>query len=188
MKEYTQKINNQRKVTLTFYEENISVKDKYYDGKTYADYDFMVGNDFAIRGYCDDIDAEEISFTIDMNHPLYYPVLHFLRNDNQIRINCDTRREGYDDICYVNIAKEKEMVTIHFVNHIPKIDDYPLPFNFVIINTMYDGRSKLDQKKTDIKERLHLFFKEVIQLFTEEYHQITIEEYIDSVKKLTKKP
>ena len=80
------------------------------------------------------------------------------------------------------------MITIHFINHIPKIDDSPLPFNYVIINTMHDGRSKLDSRGTDIKDRLRIFFKEVIQLFTEEYHQITIEEYVDSIKRLTRKP
>ena len=188
MKEFTKKINDQRNVTLSFYDGNVLIRDEYSNGKTYNSYDFIVGNDFSISAYCDDIDSEELTFTIDIDHPLYYPLLHFLRNDNQIKINCDTRRDEYDDICYISIAKEEEMITIHFVNHIPKIDDFPLPFNYVIINTMHDGRSKLDSRGTDIKDRLHIFFKEVIQLFTEEYHQITIEEYVDSVKRLTRKP
>ena len=80
MKEFTKKINDQRNVTVSFYDGNVLIKDEYSNDKTYNSYDFIACNDFSISAYCDDTDSEELTFTIDIDHPLYYPLLHFFKN------------------------------------------------------------------------------------------------------------
>lgn len=132
------------------------------------------------------------SYTFDKNQPLYLPLLHLLNGDDDLIIDDDETLEFYKK--YLRIYINNDNINVDFINNLEK-DPSHKKFNVYIRGTGYDIRSKVNYTKNYIKERLHLFFKEVYERINEENHQITIEEYLidnnlltrDEAKKYTKK-
>lgn len=139
-------------------------------------YSLFQSDDYVFEGSIDDNEVNELSFSFDVNHPLYFPLIHLLRGDESLIIDDDATRELNKK--YLRISRKNDIVYLTFVNNLA--DDNRASyerFNVFIKNIMIDIRSKIDEQRLDTKERLRVFFNEVQQRLTEEYHQITIEEY-----------
>ena len=184
MKQYTYEIDKNRKIELNR-TNGIQIKEFQIDDKgNYKDYIMVYEWDYGFSAYTEENNVSEVTFSFDYEHPLYFPLLHFLKDDKEIKIASDFKRAEYDDLCYFKISKDKDLIYLSFVNKIEKEQHDIEKFEYTIKNVAYDLRSKLDMKNTDIKERLCKFFRETVLLFTEENHQISIEEYMISKNKI----
>ncbi|MBR4619169.1 MAG: hypothetical protein IKO49_07685 [Bacilli bacterium] len=163
-------------ITETFFNEN-NIEKEYTLSRS-DDYNFYVS--------LDDYDnINEVSFSFDIDHPLYFSLLHLLRGSNSLIIDDDDTFEV--DEKYLEIRNDDDIIKLSFHNKMVEetLFDYD-KFNIFIKNICFDGRSKIDQQYKDTKDMLTAFFNEVVQILTEEYHQTTIEEYIVKQKVLKK--
>jgi hypothetical protein len=149
---------------------------KLDENNNYMEYILSISDDFIFNAYSDDYESDELAFTINKDNPIYLPFYNLI-GDNNIKLTSDYKREELDNLYYIEILKENNSIVLKFVNNIKEEHNSIDKFNFVIINVMYDLRSKLDQRKTDYKKRLSIFFEEAIN---------NIKEKTDEVKKLKK--
>ena len=139
-------------------------------------YELTQWDDYGLNGYInDDNEVIKISFDFDINHPLYFPLLHLLNYDNELLIDDDSTRE--DNKKYMLIRKENNKIFIDFINKL-KSTDMLERFHVFIKNIGPDGRSKIDQNYKDTKMRLFIFFFFLYDALINDYHQISIEEYL----------
>ena len=117
------------------------------------------------------------NYVIDKANPLYIPLMHLLRGENELIIDDDETQELNQN--YMRIYFDGKNVNIEFINN---LEEEFLPaekFHVFIKNICADVRSKVDCFDKDTKERLSLFFNEITDKFLEEdVHQMTIEEYL----------
>lgn len=158
---YNYNIDDYSNIQVLFEEGITHICYKKLDqNNNYEDFDLSISDDFIFNAYSDNFEQDELNFIINDDNPLYLPLNNLIGNNNSIRITSDYKKEEYDDLCYIEILKDNNVIVLKFVNNIAKDHDSIDKFNFVIINIMYDLRSKLDQKETDYKKRLSIFFKE----------------------------
>jgi hypothetical protein len=150
---------------------------KLDENNNYMDYTLSIADDFIFNACSDDYEQDELAFTINEDNPLYLPFYNLIEDNNNFKLTSDYKREEFDSLCYIEILKENNSIVLKFVNNIKEEHNSIDKFNFVIINIMYDLRSKLDQKETDYKKRLMIFFEEAIN---------SIKEKTGGVKKLKK--
>ena len=146
------------------------------NGELIKNYELSQWDDYGLNGWInDDNEVIKISFDFDINHPLYFPLLHLLNDDNELLIDDDSTRE--DNKKYMLIQKEKNKIFVEFINKLESTDMLER-FHVFIKNIGPDGRSKIDQNYKDTKIRLFNFFNEVYDVLINDYHQISIEEYL----------
>ena len=137
-------------------------------------------DDYSFIGY-NSKDKSHVEFEFDEEHLLYFPLLHFLDEDDEIIID--------DDNCslfnkrILKIYKDYDLIKMEFIDKTDSVFDNVHVF---IKNICYDGRSKMDYFGLDTKERLNNFFDEAIDVILEDNHQITLEEYTKKNKILVK--
>lgn len=119
--------------------------------------------------------TKSLSYDFDINHPLYIPLLHLLNEDDILVID-DEKTEELDKK-YMMINKEKDKISIFFINNLEK-DDLEKRFNISVKSKYTSPYSKIDRFQLDTKKRLDIFFKEATEVLSEERHQISIEEYL----------
>jgi len=162
--------------TITL-QEGFLVNDNLEKSYTLSKWDDYGFNAFSYE------DKNELSFDFDINHPLYFPLLHLLNEDELLIIDDDGTAELNKK--YLEVKKINDIIQITFVNKLDLESDMDFEkYNVFIKNILYDGRSKIDQQYKDTKERLIKFFDECINVLTEEYHQVTFEEYMVKKKVL----
>ena len=114
--------------------------------------------------------SKKQSHTFEKDHPLYGPLLHLLRGDDELIIDDDDTNELNKK--YMRIYLEGENINIDFINELEN-DTSNDRFRVFIKNITFDLRSKIDSFKKDTKDRLHDFFSEVYALVKEDNNQIT---------------
>lgn len=156
------KINDKR--ILEIEKSNIiKIKETFLE-EPYKDYIMIYSDDYSFSGFIDNININEITFDFDINHPLYNSLLCLLRDDKEIKIASDFKEFIYDELCYIKIYIENDIIYISFVNNIKEEKNSIEKFDYEIKNIMFDLRSKLDSNRTDIKDRINLFFNESVKL------------------------
>ena len=145
-------------------------------------YSLSMYDDYCFSAFTLDNTINRISFSFDIDHPLYIPLLHLLNGDKEVIIDDDNTNELNKK--YLKVYIENNIIYLDFVNELHN-DEYLEMFNVFVKNITYDLRSKIDSYGLDTKDRLNIFFREAIKRINEEYHQITIEEYM--LKKTLKK-
>lgn len=150
------------------------------NGKLIKQYRLSRWDDYGFSGWIntntDSIsNVNSLSYDFEIGHPLYIPLFHLLRDDEQLIIDDDETSEINKK--YILISKLKDKINLTFINGLEKTDAIN-KFYIFIKNIGPDGRSKIDCSYKDTKERLYLFFQEAYTQFNEEVHQITIEEYL----------
>ena len=134
---------------------------------------FVEYQDYGFKAYdFDNWEIEEKEFIFTIDDLIYLPLKHMLKGDESLVIEDDFTRE--DNIRYVEIING-DIITVRFVD---KKDDLIDRLSINIKNIMYDGRSKIDQRGLDTKDRIWRFYQELYQEFSKDYHQITIEEHL----------
>lgn len=132
----------------------------------YADKSYYIIRDknYEIGGYTVKNDVTDLEFEIDNTHPWYYAYLDLLADDNEIIIDDDMTKENNRK--YLKIFKNEDKIFLKFVNNYSnnKNKFSHDRFNIFVKNVYQDENSKLDQRKTDIKYRLHKFFVEINNL------------------------
>lgn len=150
--------------------EGINLDDKL------VSYSLLQSDDYIFSALTDDEDAKELTFKYDINHPLYFPFIHFLNGKESIKIEDDDTME-YEKK-YLEICNENNVIYLRFLNKLDNQEKYDMDkFTIFIKNILFDLRSKIDNNGEDTKERLSNLFNEVEQKANEKYHQMTIEEY-----------
>ena len=138
-------------------------------------YNLCRWDDYGLNGWIDDDDeVKNISFDFDINHPLYYPLLHLLNNEDELLIDDDSTREYNKN--YMLVHKDEDKIYIDFIDERPIENHIIDRFHVFIKNILYDGRSKIDQNKKDTKERLYNFFNEVNSILINDNYQISNDE------------
>jgi hypothetical protein len=146
------------------------------NGELIKTYDLSQWDDYGFNGWVPNEDkVKNISFEFEMSHPLYFPLFHLLKYDDELLIDDDDTRENNKK--YMLIRREKDKVYIDFKNEFTKNRHMTERFHVFIKNIVFDGRSKIDQNQKDTKIRLNNFFNEVNDILTKDYHQISIEEW-----------
>lgn len=157
------------------------VKPTYYiiegfleNGELKKTYSLSQTDDYHFTGWLDDDKGiNALSFEFDKNHPLYFPLLNLLNNDNELIIDDDDTREY--NLNYLSINKRNDKIYINFIDN--KNDDYSIDkFKVFIKNILTDGRSKIDQQYKDTKIRLNDFFRQANQDLSRSFHQLSMEE------------
>lgn len=156
------KLDNYSKLLFQNIDDKSIITYKTIDKEdNYFDINFILSDDININAYTEDDSKNELELIIASDNLLYKSFLVFINNEEKIRITSDYVREEYDDLCYIEIKKEINNITIKLVN---KIQNQTIidKFNYVIINRMFDLRSKLDQNNTDYKKRLIKLFEDIV--------------------------
>ena len=167
-------LNGHSRMIREFFIENNELS------KTYS---LFQSDDYGLNAYTsDDSQFSNLSFEFDVNHPLYFPLLHLLKNDKCLLIDDDDTRKLNEKYLRVYIRDDK--IIISFRNN--KYESEVNRFRIFIKNIMYDIRSKIDDQGLDTKARLNNFFNEAVTILNEENHQITMEEYVIKQKVLKK--
>lgn len=122
------------------------------------------------------------SFEFDINHPLYFPLLHLLNGDERLIIDDDDTRKIKEK--YLEIYLNKNKIVMSFINNKEEIELDR--FSVFVKNVAYDTGSKIDDEGLDTKIRLNNFFREASDILMNDNHQITIEEYIAKQRILKK--
>ena len=153
------------------------------NGELKKTYSLGQWDDYGFNGWTiDNKKTDKISFEFEINHPLYFPLIHLLNYDYELIIDDDDTRENNKK--YLSIYKKENKIVIEFINSLNNTIDNPSEkFHVFIKNIIFDGRSKIDADSKDTKKRLLAFFKEVHKVLITEYHQISFEEYF--LKNLT---
>ena len=155
------------------------------NGDLEKSYTLSKWDDYGFNAFIpNDTNLSEVTFDFDINHPLYFPLLHLLSEDKKLIIDDDDTLELNKK--YLEIINLDDKIRISFINKLNDFNYYEQKYYVFIKNICFDGRSKIDQQYKDTKERLHKFFNECIDVLTEEYHQVTIEEYMVKKKLLNK--
>ena len=147
--------------------------DKGYSLSRWDDYAFVGYS--SSRHHC-------VDFSFDVDHVLYFPLLHLLGDDDELIVDDDDSLEL--NRRYMRIYKDDDLIKMEFNDD---FDDEIKKFNVFVKSINYDGRSKIDCFKLDTKERLAKFFDEAIENIIEDDHQVTMEEYTTRNKVLIKK-
>ncbi len=155
----------------------IAIREGFLNGNDLEkNYSLCRWDDYGFEAYIKDkMDHDKVSFSFDINHPLYIPFLHLLGKDEELLIDDDLTIGSYNK--YMAIYKKDNDIVLDFISK-PEEKDCFEKFHIFIKNIGPDGRSKIDSLNLDTKIRLHRFFKEAEEVLLEEYHQITIEEWI----------
>ena len=165
MKKYQYRFDNRE---LNYIIDGCIKIEESLDSNVFSSYFLIHADNYGFSAFSDDIEADEINFYFDIQHPLYLPFLHFLGMDKFIRINSDYCKEEYDDLKYIEISKKDDIICLKFMNKILEEHNNIEKFDFEIINTMYDIRSRLDHKDNTMKKRIFEFFNEVKNILTNE--------------------
>ena len=175
--EKTIKVSNER--IIKFYiSDGLSTKysiEEFFieDDEMHKSYRLSCNDDYNFAGWInaglkDKEEMETLSYDFEPSHPLYGPLNHLLRDQNQIILDDDHTEEDNKKILL--IAKDEDRITLDFINHLEK-DDVQNKFSVTSKGLISDPNTKADYDK---KERLLLFFKESIN----QMYQISIEEYL----------
>ena len=130
-------------------------EDFFKDGKLIKNYKLCRWDDYGFTGwikmdYDKYIKNDSLTYEFNIDHPMFFPLLHLLQNNEYLVIDDDETQEL--DKKYMIFNKDNNKIKLTF------------------INTLEDDKT--------FKERLYYFFKEVLERINEEYHQITLEEYL----------
>ena len=129
----------------------------------YADKSYYITRDknYEIGGYTVNNGITDLTFEINVSHPWYIPFLDLLGDDNELVIDDDKTMDNNRK--YLKITKEGNAILLRFVNNYSnnKNKFSHDRFNVSIKNVYHDDNSKLDQRGTDIKYRLHKLFIEI---------------------------
>ena len=173
------KINKDRLIILSVDNSIISICEYFAkDNSLLKTYNLSCYDDFGFNAFtCDDCD--KVSFDFDINHPLYFPLLHFLEKDDKVIIDDDHTRNLNEN--FLKVYKNDDKISMSFVNSDNKNFD---KFNVFVNSIVPDCSSKIDYQGLDTKERLNVFFEEAINALLDQNHQITMEEYMTKKKVL----
>ena len=155
----------------------------FIDGVLDKKITFSMWDDFSFNGYSYDKykkEVETISFSFNIDDPLYLPLNNLLMYKNPLIIDDD---ETYGVLRkYIVLKKEEDKITINITNKMVNDKDYDLidKWHIFIKNIGSDPRSKIED--AEIKYRLVSFFKEVEEMFIDGYHQITVDEYLETIR------
>ena len=103
-----------------------------------------------------------IDFPIPKYDPLYKHFYELLKGQDKLLIDDDFTVE--DNKKYILIRQNEDIINIEFNNNLES-DTAMFKFNISIKNIMRDGRSKIDRKKLDTKDRLIKFFRNINKEF-----------------------
>lgn len=99
-------INSDSKLELHNENEKTIISYKRFDeNRDYSDFSPILSDDIIINAYTFDDTKSELVFDIESNNPLFESFNLLLKEDNQMIITSDYRREEYDDLCYVEFMK-----------------------------------------------------------------------------------
>ena len=147
------------------------------DGRLDREYNLSRWDDYMFYGRDKETQNSTLTFSFDVDHPLYFPLFHLLKGEDELIID--------DDDCwdekkrYMRIYIKDMMIYLEFHNSIWNDDESRRDkYRVFIKNIGPDNRSKIDTCYSDVKKRLTTFFEEMIEVITEEWHQISIEEYM----------
>ena len=153
-----------------------------------AHYSLEQGDKFCFAASLDmDLQSEEnnktLVFNFNVDHPLYFPLLHLLGKDKEVIIK-DDEVEDAEQKCLV-IVNDNDLITMSFVD---KTKASIVSGKFVVTcDTKFDYLTNLSAvKNNDTKKRLYYFFHEASEVLLEDSHQISMEEY-DVHKKVLEK-
>ena len=148
------------------------------DGLECAHYSMIKGEIFTFNASLElDLETEEnkniLVFDIDIDHPLYFPLLHLLQNDKELIIN-DVKDDK--NMKYLSIKNDDDLITLNFID---KNRNEKLKDRFVVVsdNKLDYLKNIMSLKNNDIKKRINDFFDEACEMLFEDYHQINFEEY-----------
>ena len=154
---------------------NIRYIEEKENGKRYHKGYIISGEEsFIIYGYTNNINCQQLSFSFNVNHPLYFPLLTLLGENDRLVINDFYSKQ---DDRYAVIYEDKNKIKLKFINKI-KNSDYRERFsinitaNNLVLNSM--------------PTRLNTFLDNVKDNLFSDYHQITIEEYISRKRTINK--
>lgn len=130
---------------------------------------FMIFGDesYNIYGYTSNKKSKGLSFSFDSAHPLYLPFLELLDDKDEIIIN-----DAYtidNDLLYLKIYKEDDVIYLKFINNLKYID-YQDRFNIYVMNNKLIVNS--------ISDKLAIFFNNVFDTMVSNNQQITINDYL----------
>lgn len=103
-------------------------------------------------------EEDKVDFYIPQFDPLYKYLKEMLNDKNSLIIEDDYTAENNKK--YIEFDLLKNGINISFKNKLQENSDLD-KFNIGIINIIYDGRSKIDQKGLDTKDRLLKFFRSI---------------------------
>ena len=146
------------------------------DGLECAHYSLTQDDKFYFQAEVDpDIQAanslNNLSFVIDINHPLFFAFLHLLNEKNEIML-----KDNDNDLKYLGITRDNDVITLKFVDKIRKEkmkDKYRIEYDSSL--KYISNKESIEMNAT--KERLKAFFAESSDLLFEDSHQISFEEY-----------
>ena len=180
MEKYEKQVNDKRKLVYTVDKEGLScmstISEMFLDENNRMKLDLSRWDDYGFDVWLENEDkVNKVSFEYDIDHPLFFPLMHLINYDEEILIDDDDTYEYNKK--YMLIHRVDNKVNIDFVNNLNKPFEFR-KFSVFIKNIAEDGRSKLTDNPIDVKTRLWLFYKEVSKIMTNEPdNQITIEEY-----------
>ena len=167
------KIQNNNKFTISEYFIKNGDLEKSYTLLQWDDY-FL--NAFSVQ----DKNAENVSFDFDINHPLYFPLRHMLKDDESLIIYDDDAID--DEKKHLELSINDNIINLNFVN---KLDNNLELNKFRVFVKNDDLSNEIEEENLDTKDRVVDFFKETRDDLSHNYHQISIEEYV--LKKELKK-
>lgn len=153
-----------------------------------AHYSLIQGSLFTFSAGLDvDLESEEnnkkLVFEIEVDHPLYFPLLHLLNGEKEFVIE-DCRKKN-KDIKYISIKNEDDLITLNFIDK-NKNESIQDRFTIVCENKLDCYKDKITFENNRKKIRLNHFFEEAANNLLEDYHQISFEEY-DVKQRILKK-
>lgn len=114
--------------------------------------EFILSFDIDFHLYCYNFnDKNEEVFSFDSTSALYPSFLRLMDNKEILIIEDDYSET---DKKYIKFIKEIDQIKIIFHDEENKVSKY----SYVIMNALFDLRSKCDQNNSDTKERLRNFF------------------------------
>ena len=153
-----------------------------------AHYSLEQGDKFIFAAYLDiDLQSEEnnnsLVFNFNVDHPLYFPLLHLLGKDKEVVIKDDEVEDVEQK--RLSIVNDNDLISMNFVD---RTKASIVSGKFIInCDRKFDYLTNLNAvKNNDIKKRLYYFFHEASEVLLEDSHQISMEEY-DVHKKVLEK-
>ena len=121
---------------------------------------------------------DSVSFTFNIDHPLFFPLLHLLDDSKKVIISDENNKNKF-----LEISRDDNNISMSFIGN----DEYKCSSGYFDIFVSNKDYSLLKKTCSDlsIKERLLNFSCEISKSLFEEYHQISMEEYV--LKKTLKK-
>lgn len=168
-------INDNRKLSYAVIQEflcDYHIDESFYNGQELEkNYSFHRSSDYAFNAIFfagDDSKLKTLSFSFDVDHPLYVPLLHLIDYDGELIIDDDDTRE--ENKKYLKIYKKGDIIFLDFYNLLENDRSFER-FNVFIKNITFDGRSKVDHQNKDTRKRLNEFYSEAFD------RQITLEQW-----------